>query len=338
MSDTRRLIDFAHDQNGSEFRDALYSAIHDKVTAHIDAKRAEIAQTLVTQHEEVEELDEELYYQHAKKLMDQGRDSHKPGPGAPYGRTFDGDAYHNPPGKSRLHVMDNGKKVKTVHVPDEHIERMDTKGKLEWPNHMDPTIEKHHFDAYAKTNAKHISDPVKESVESKLDEATSVVGKPEHLGGDEKGQSLGAASASVDGVATHHIHNGQKFKVESDVDRDGDVHHTVLDHKGKVVHYHMVTNDGWGKNERVGNKPSPDHAKLIRDHVRAAKPHLTAMADHIFPGKHQQEEGFPGPDYKSQVPTKPGEKAGFTYKEIPTGKVYSRVPPKPPKDEPTEEK
>jgi hypothetical protein len=44
MSDTRKLIDFAHDQNGSEFRDALYSAIHDKVTAHIDAKRAEIAQ------------------------------------------------------------------------------------------------------------------------------------------------------------------------------------------------------------------------------------------------------------------------------------------------------
>lgn len=111
------------------------------------------------------ELDEELYYQHAKKLMDQGIDSHKPSSDAPYGRTFHGDAYHNPPGKSRLHVMDNGKKVKTVHVPDEHIERMDTKGKLEWPNHMDPTIEKHHFDAYAKTNAKHISEPVKESVE-----------------------------------------------------------------------------------------------------------------------------------------------------------------------------
>jgi hypothetical protein len=215
MSDTRKLIDFAHDQNGSEFRDALYSAIHDKVTAHIDAKRAEIAQTLVTQQEEVEELDEELYYQHAKKLMDQGRDSHKPGPGAPYGRTFDGDAYHNPPGKSRLHVMDNGKKVKTVHVPDEHIERMDSKGKLEWPDHMDPTIEKHHFNAYAKTNAKHISDPVKESVGS-MDEAGSPFDK----------------------------------------------------------------------------------------------------------------------DYKSQVPTKPGEKAGFKYKEIPTGRVYSRVPPK---DEPTKE-
>ena len=59
MSDTRKLIDFAHDQNGSEFRDALYSAIHDKVTAHIDAKRAEIAQTLITQQEEEVEYDED---------------------------------------------------------------------------------------------------------------------------------------------------------------------------------------------------------------------------------------------------------------------------------------
>jgi hypothetical protein len=75
-------------------------------------------------------------------------------------------------------VLDNGKKVKTVHVPDEHIEKLDTKGKLEWPNHMDPTIEKKHFDAYAKTNSKHISEPVKESVEE-LDEAaiTHVVAK-----------------------------------------------------------------------------------------------------------------------------------------------------------------
>jgi hypothetical protein len=65
MSDTRRLIDFAYEENGSEFRDALYSAIHDKVTAHIDAKRAEIAQSLITQQEEEVEYeygdeDEEL--------------------------------------------------------------------------------------------------------------------------------------------------------------------------------------------------------------------------------------------------------------------------------------
>lgn len=39
-------------------------------------------------------------------------------------------------------------------------------------------------------------------------------------------------------------------------------------------------------------------------------------------------------DYKSQMQTKPGEKAGFTSKKISTGTVYSRKPPKP---EPTKE-
>lgn len=49
---TRQIIDFAQDQNGVEFRDALYSAIHDKVSAHIEAKKQEIAQTLVTPAEQ----------------------------------------------------------------------------------------------------------------------------------------------------------------------------------------------------------------------------------------------------------------------------------------------
>jgi len=44
---TRAIIDFAYDDNGKEMRDALYSAIHDKVMAHIDSHKKEIAQTLV---------------------------------------------------------------------------------------------------------------------------------------------------------------------------------------------------------------------------------------------------------------------------------------------------
>jgi len=90
MSDTtRNLIDYAAQDDAVNFRAALYSAIHDRVTAHIEAKKQEIAQGLVTQeekdmkhkmmkkedemhhmkkeeekpkhgmHEEVEELDEE---------------------------------------------------------------------------------------------------------------------------------------------------------------------------------------------------------------------------------------------------------------------------------------
>ena len=42
--DPKQLIDFAQDGNGVEFRNALYSSIHDKVTAHIDAKKEEIDQ------------------------------------------------------------------------------------------------------------------------------------------------------------------------------------------------------------------------------------------------------------------------------------------------------
>ncbi len=45
---TRDIIDYAQDQNGVEFRNALYSAIHDKVSAHIEAQKQTIAQTLIT--------------------------------------------------------------------------------------------------------------------------------------------------------------------------------------------------------------------------------------------------------------------------------------------------
>ena len=57
----KNLIDYAYNDNGTEFRDALYSAIHDKVAAHIDAKKQEIAAGLMGQQFEEEfELDEEV--------------------------------------------------------------------------------------------------------------------------------------------------------------------------------------------------------------------------------------------------------------------------------------
>ena len=45
---TRQIIDDAQEDNGVEFRNALYASIHDKVTAHIDAKKQEIAQNLIS--------------------------------------------------------------------------------------------------------------------------------------------------------------------------------------------------------------------------------------------------------------------------------------------------
>lgn len=60
----KNLIDYASQDNGTDFRDALYSAIHDKVAAHIEAKKQEIASGLMGQQfEEEYELTEEEYEQ-----------------------------------------------------------------------------------------------------------------------------------------------------------------------------------------------------------------------------------------------------------------------------------
>jgi hypothetical protein len=81
MSDysTKQIIDYAMDDNGSEFRNALYASIHDKVTAHIEAKKQEVAENLLglndNEEEEYEleeaELDESLGSVDAVKKMAQ---------------------------------------------------------------------------------------------------------------------------------------------------------------------------------------------------------------------------------------------------------------------------
>jgi hypothetical protein len=56
----RNIIDFAQDDNAVEFRDALYSSIHDKVTAHIEAKKQEIAQNLINPQQPDEATAEDI--------------------------------------------------------------------------------------------------------------------------------------------------------------------------------------------------------------------------------------------------------------------------------------
>lgn len=53
--DTRQIIDYADDGNAVEFRNALYAAIHDKVTAHVDAAKQAVAQHMFAKEEETEE-------------------------------------------------------------------------------------------------------------------------------------------------------------------------------------------------------------------------------------------------------------------------------------------
>ena len=49
MDNTKTIIDYAQNEQGAEVRDALYSAIHDKVMAHIEAKKQEVAQSFFNQ-------------------------------------------------------------------------------------------------------------------------------------------------------------------------------------------------------------------------------------------------------------------------------------------------
>ena len=60
MTDTtRQIIDFAHDDNCVEFRNALYSAIHDRVADHIEAKKQEIAHSLIAPQQELDQEQQE---------------------------------------------------------------------------------------------------------------------------------------------------------------------------------------------------------------------------------------------------------------------------------------
>jgi hypothetical protein len=58
---TRAVVDYAYDDNASEMRNALYAAIHDKVSAHLAAHKQSIAQNLIqgTQSEESFESEEQ---------------------------------------------------------------------------------------------------------------------------------------------------------------------------------------------------------------------------------------------------------------------------------------
>ena len=47
MDKARAFLDYTQNDEGTQAREALYQAINDKVMAHIDAKKMEIAQNLL---------------------------------------------------------------------------------------------------------------------------------------------------------------------------------------------------------------------------------------------------------------------------------------------------
>ena len=61
MSDysTRNIIDYAMDDNGVEFRNALYDNIHAKVSAHFELAKQNMAQNMLDDEEQEEQEDSE---------------------------------------------------------------------------------------------------------------------------------------------------------------------------------------------------------------------------------------------------------------------------------------
>lgn len=51
---TRAIVDYAEDGNATEMRDALYSAIQDRVMAHIENHKEQLAKNLFAQPEDDE--------------------------------------------------------------------------------------------------------------------------------------------------------------------------------------------------------------------------------------------------------------------------------------------
>lgn len=57
---SRAIIDYAYNDEGTQVRDAIYSAIQNKVMAHLEMQKQRIAHNLLTPQEEQEyEEDEE---------------------------------------------------------------------------------------------------------------------------------------------------------------------------------------------------------------------------------------------------------------------------------------
>jgi hypothetical protein len=57
---TRAIVDYAEDGNATEMRDALYSAIQDRVMAHIENHKEQLAKNLFAQPEDAEIEDSEV--------------------------------------------------------------------------------------------------------------------------------------------------------------------------------------------------------------------------------------------------------------------------------------
>lgn len=57
---TRQIIDYSARDEGAEAREAFYSALHDRVMAHIESHKEQVAKNLIAPQDEVEQIEEPI--------------------------------------------------------------------------------------------------------------------------------------------------------------------------------------------------------------------------------------------------------------------------------------
>lgn len=60
MEKARAIIDYAAQDNATGMRDAMYAALQDRVMAHIETKKQEVALNLISNPKEAEVEDEAI--------------------------------------------------------------------------------------------------------------------------------------------------------------------------------------------------------------------------------------------------------------------------------------
>jgi hypothetical protein len=58
MDNARAIIDYAAQDNATAMRDAMYASLQDRVMAHIEAKKQEVAMSLINPQQEDDVEDE----------------------------------------------------------------------------------------------------------------------------------------------------------------------------------------------------------------------------------------------------------------------------------------
>lgn len=77
MSDARKIIDYAMDDNAKDMRESLYASIYDRVSAAFEAKRIEVAGSLLgmpLSTESVEVDEEEIIDEEKDDKEDEGHE------------------------------------------------------------------------------------------------------------------------------------------------------------------------------------------------------------------------------------------------------------------------